>query len=248
MAIQIALGTYVFGYEISEFEIENASRVEQVAIPRRDGLKSDTAYNAGLSIRLAGLISETTDTIARATLNSLKNAFNQGKVNLTIYDDRYVQVQKNSFRSRYPQQDMRAIEWEAELLADDFGFLSVALEETTIALASSPLTTAITNAGNLATKPVLRISAVGGTISSGARIDNLTTGEFIIYNSSIASGKYVDIDCDALTVIDSDGNNKFTSFQGNFFKLSGGANSIKWTGSTGSHTLRLQFRDKYDGW
>jgi phage-related protein len=100
---------------------------------------------------------------------------------------------------------------------------------------------------NLETCPVIRISAVGGDITRGLRIENITTGKYFIIGAQIDSGKYIEIDTDLLTVVDQDGTNQIANFNGDFLKLAAGTNSIKWTGSTGAHTLAMTFRGKYDG-
>lgn len=250
MAISIALGSYAFVNNIDTFEITQESRVEQVPIPRRDGFLSDTGYKAGMTIRIGGLILETDGDTARSTLNSLKNAFSGGKVVLTIYSDRQVTVQKSYFSVSYEDQDLRRLRWEAELLADDFGFVAVSQTATEDNQSASPQTNTHTNSGNLDTDSVIRITAGTDTIASGVRIDNLTNAKYFVYNSAITTGNWVEIDTDLLTVVDQAGANQIANFQGDFFKLAAGANSIKYTGTVSGATkpkLKLTYRDKYDG-
>lgn len=250
MALDITLGSYSFGNYIDTFEITQESRIEQVAIPRRNGYLSDTGYKTGMTIRLGGLIFSDDSDTARSDFNSLKNAFNVGKVALTIYDDRQVMVQKSYFSSSYEEQDLRRIRWEAELLADDYGFSAVDQTSTENSQTASPQTNTHTNNGNLETDSVIRITAGTDTIASGVRIDNLTTDEYFTYNATITTGNWVEIDTDLLTVVDQAGTNKIANFQGDFFKLAAGDNSIKYTGTVSGATkpkLKLTYRDKYDG-
>lgn len=250
MSLSIVLGSYAFGNNVDTFEIQQDSRVEQVPIPRRDGFISDVGYKTGMTIRLGGEIFEVDGDTARSTLNSLKNAFNGGKVILTIYADRQITVQKNSFTASYPLQDLRQIRWDAELLADDYGFVAVNPTATENSQSASPQTNTHTNNGNLDTPAVIRITAGTDTIASGVRIDNLTTGKFFTYNASITTGNWIEIDTDLLTVVDQAGVNKMANFAGDFFTLAGGSNSIKYTGTVSGATkpkLKLTYRDKYDG-
>lgn len=250
MSLQIQLGSYAFGNNIDSFEISQESRVDQVAIPRRDGMLSDTAYRSGMRIMLGGMIADADGDTARATLNSLKNAFQVGKQYLTIYSDRQVLVQKSIFAARYMDSDLRRIRWEAELLADDFGFTNVNPTATENNQSASPQTNVHTNNGNLETYAVIRITAGTDTIASGVRIDNLTTGKYFTYNATITTGNWVEIDTENLTVVDQAGANKLANFQGDFFTLAAGSNSIKYTGTVTGATkpkLKLTYRDKYDG-
>ena len=248
MAIDIKLGSYVFGNEISDFEVEEDSRVDQVAVPRRDGFLSDEAYRSGMKIRLSGLICEDTDTEARAAINNLRNAFGKGKKNLTLYNDRQAEVQRSYFSYRYVDGDMRRIEWEGELVSDDFGFVSTSPTEQEETINANPETNIFTNNGNLETSAIIRITAGGANIATGLRIDNLTNAKFFTINQQIDAGDWVEIDTDLLTVVDQSGANVLAAFQGDFFKLEPGDNSIKWTGTaTSSPLLKFTYRDKYDG-
>jgi len=249
--LDVRFGSYVFGNEIDTLEIENESRVNQAAVPRRNGLLSDEAYAGGLRIRIGGLIGgvgEDADDV-RSTLNSLKNAFNQGKQLLRIWNDREVEAQKSYFMARIGEGgDMTTIEWEAELVADEPVFRSVNETEQEETITSSPETNTFANNGNADAPVVIRITAGSSTIASGLRIDNETTGEYFTINEEIAIDDWIEIDTDLLTVVDQDGTNKISVFAQDFFKLAAGDNSVKWTGTaTGSPKIKITYRDRYDG-
>ncbi len=243
MSFQVKLGAYEFGDFVDTFEIQQDSRVEQVAIPRRHGYMSDIGYRGGMSIRIGGLIYADDYNVARTSFNLLKNAFQLGKSMLTVFSDRQVLVQKTSFQCSYEDQDLRRFRWEAQLVADDYGFSDVGPTEDENSIAASPQTDVVTNPGNLETKPVIRITAGTNAIASGLRVDNLTSGKFFIYNAAISAGTYIEIDTDASTVVDGSGTNKLSSFSGDFFSLEPGANSIKWTGSVSEGTVGLEAGD-----
>lgn len=248
-ALSIYLGSYALGNSVDTFEITQESRVEQIPIPRRHGYLSDEGYRAGLSIRIGGLIYNDTALDSRTELNSIKQALDNGKFYLTVYDDRRIYVQKTYFSSSYEDQDLRRIRWEANLVADDFGFEAVTQTVITKTISATPQTDAFPTVGTLENDSIIRVSAGSVEIASGLRVDNLTTGKYFIYNRAIpVTTGYIDIDTDLLTVTDEGSVNRLSSFSGDFFKLAAGANSIKWTGTaTGSPTLKMTFRDKFDG-
>lgn len=248
MSLDIKIGSYSLGDYIDTFEITQDSRVEQVAIPRRHGLLSDEGYKTGMTLKIGGLIYNSDYTVTRTILTSIKGALSLGKIVFTVFSDRQVTVQKSYFSSSYEDQDLRRIRWEAELLADDFGFVAVdpTISEKTIS--ASPQTDTFTNDGNLDADSIIRITAGASDIASGLRIDNLTNAKFFTYNAVISAGNWIEIDTDLLTVVDQLGVNQLANFQGDFFKLAGGSNSVKWTGTaTGSPKLKMTYRSKYDG-
>lgn len=250
MALDIKIGSYALGNYIDRFEISQESRLEQVTIPRRDGYVSDDPYKTGISITMGGLIFNESGDDTRTALNALKNAMSAGSFTVTVYDDRQITCKKVYFSASYEDSDLRRISWEAQLASDDYGFIAVNPTATENSQTASPQTNTHANNGNLDTDVVIRITAGTDTIASGVRIDNLTTGKYFTYNASITTGNWIEVDTEELTVVDQDGVNKLASFQGDFFRLAAGDNSIKYTGTVSGATkpkLKLTYSDKYDG-
>lgn len=243
MSFEIKLGSYSFGNYVDTFEVQQDSRVEQVAIPRRHGYMSDVAYRGGMSIMIGGLIYCDNYNDTRTAFNLLKNAFNIGKSYLTVFSDRRLEVQKSSFTSSYEDQDLRRIRWEAQLVSDDYGFEDVDPTEDENVISASPQTDVVVNTGNLETRPVIRITAGANTIASGLRVDNLTSGKYFIFNEAISAGTYLEIDTVNLTVVNNSGTNKVNYFSGDFFELEAGNNSIQWTGTTSQGTIGIEAGD-----
>lgn len=247
-SLDARFGTYIFGDELEIFEIESPSRLNPVPIPRRHGFLSDEAYSEGLRIRLGGLLIYDTDTETRDALNTLKNAFNSGKQLLRLYNDREILAQKSFFTYRYQEGNAKAIEWDAELISDEHVFRDVSETASEKTISATPQTDTFANGGNAETPVVIRITAGASNITSGLRIDNLTTGEYFTFNQQIDAGDWIEIDTDRLTVVDQDGANQIANFAQDFFKLAAGTNSIKWTGTaTGSPKIKLTYKPRYDG-
>lgn len=246
--LDATFGTYSFGDELETLEIENSARINPIPVPRREGFLADRAYNEGMRIRIGGLLIYDTADNTRSALNNLKNALNGGKQLFRLYNDREVLCQKSFFTYRYQEGNLKAIEWEAELISEESGFKDVSETQTTKTITASPQTDTFDNGGNVDTPVVIRITAGSNDIASGLRIDNLTTGEYFTINEAITAGDYIDIDTDLLTVVNNSGTNKIGVFAQDFFKLAAGTNSIKWTGTaTGSPTIRLTYKPRYDG-
>lgn len=245
--MNVTFGSYTFDTN-ERIEYSQESRVSPVLIPRKSGYKTDQAYETGIRILISGSIVEDTEELAREELNKIRLALMSGKQYLNIYGTREILCQKNFFTTRYIDSDVRAIEWEAELISDEHVFRSTSATEAEFTITASPATNTFTNSGNAVTPITIRITAGSSAITSGLQIDNVTTGESFTYNESIAIGKYIEIDTDNLSVIDSDGNNKIGSFSQDFFKLAVGDNDIKWTGTaTGSPKLKLTYNARYYG-
>jgi len=187
MSLNIKFGTYEFGNNIDSFEIDDESRLNIVAIPRRHGYLSDEAYRGGLTIVLSGIIMESTDTLARTALNTLKNAFNLGKQNLYLYDDRYIECQKQSFSYSYDQADLRHIRWSCTLVSDSSAFSSITLTTSERIIEEDRQGETFVNNGNVETYPIIRITAGSTEIASGIRIENLTTGKVFYFNNAIGA-------------------------------------------------------------
>lgn len=250
MALDIKIGSYALGNYIDTFSISQESRLNQISIPRRDGFLSDDPYKTGISISMGGLIYNDSSDDSRTALNSLKGALSASSFVITVYSDRQITCKKIYFTASYEESDLRRIRWEAEVSSDDYGFVAVNQTETENSQTASPQTNTHTNNGNLDTYPVVRITAGTDTIASGVRVDNLTNDKFFTYNATITTGNWIEIDTENLTVVDQDGTNKVANFQGDFFRLSAGDNSIKYTGTVSGATkpkLKLTYRDKYDG-
>lgn len=244
----IKFGSYAFGENIDTFRIEEESRVNQVTVPRRHGALSDEAYKGPIAVTIGGLILEETHLLARAAASAIRGALNIGKQYLTLYDDRRILCQKSMFSSEYEEGDLRRLRWSALLISNDYAFESVDQVVSEKTITANLQEEVFANAGDVETKPVIRITAGASEIASGLRIDNLTTGKFLVVNMAIAATEWVEIDTDLLTMVDQAGVNQYASFQGDFFALAGGNNTLKWTGSyADSPKLKLTYRSKYSG-
>lgn len=250
MSRDVKIGSLDIGDYIDMFSLSQESRLNQVPIPRRDGYLSDDPYKTGINITMGGLIYNGDSDTARSLLNQIKGAFGASSFVVTLYSDRQITCKKVYFTHSYQSADLRRIRWEAQVASDDFGFKAVNITATENSQSASPQTNTHTNNGNLETDVVIRITAQTDNIASGVRIDNLTTGKFFTYNAQIDSGgDWIEIDTANMTVVDQDGVNKIANFQGDFFRLAGGANSIKYTGTVSGATkpkLKLTYYDKYE--
>ena len=99
------------------------------------------------------------------------------------------------------------------------------------------------NSGNFPTRPALTISGPCNT----PRIENVTTGEFIACNLTVASGDMLVIDMGAHTVLLNGTASRYSTLVGGstFWDLEPGANSLKFTSADSMGTLQVAFRSAW---
>jgi hypothetical protein len=132
-----------------------------------------------------------------------------------------------------------------EAIAPDWRFYSQDLHENNSANQSQ----VINNAGNEDTDPIFRIYGPFTSVT----INNLNTSESFTIEfdeyTEIGIGEYVEIDVKNRTVKLNDGTSIYSAFDGEFFRLVPGNNTLQFSpiGNDGNTLLRTIWRDAYNG-
>lgn len=161
------------------------------------------------------------------------------KLEFTTLNDLTLQayVEVLSLDYKYSKQDMAFL---IELVAPDPRFYSQTLHDTELDDSDSK---AVTNAGNEITSPSIKLLGAG----SNWVISNTTTGKSFTLARAITGTDYVTINCADRTVLLNDTTSVFPDFDGDFFVLDPGANTITTTvtGGDTSTEVHVLFRDSY---
>lgn len=223
------IGTNV-SFDVAEYEI-----------PRRDGTVIENVVIRSKKIRIKTQIYDNTYTAARSVFDSLMYAFSNGKKQLYQTDDRFSQVCMTSFSSLKYKVEGRVYEFSVDFIAAEpyERFLCRLRNKTNVA--SSPTTFNFAYNGSMESLPKISFIPVGATMST-CLLENLTTGERLSFDSSVAVGNTLTIDCDERTV-ENNGVDGLSYFTGDFMKLVKGTNYLKFTG--GSCSLYFDYHEKY---
>jgi len=179
-----------------------------------------------LAQRIAmGLALRQTGTIKKMTFTTLNDLALQAYVEVLSLDYKY---------------SNKCTSFLIELVAPDPRFYSQTLHDTELDNSDSK---AITNAGNEITSPSIKLLGAG----SNWVVTNTTTGKSFTLAKTISGTDYVTINCADRTVLLNDTTSVFPDFDGDFFVLDPGANTITTTvtGGNTSTEVHVLFRDSY---
>lgn len=101
----------------------------------------------------------------------------------------------------------------------------------------------VTNVGNFASRPILRVNGPSNT----PRIENITAGQFLAANLAVAAGEYLEFDLDAHTVMLNGTASRYGSLVAgsSWWEIAPGANSIRFTSADSAGTLDVHFRSAW---
>ena len=178
-----------------------------------------------LAQRIAmGLALRQTGTIKTMTFTTLNDLALQAYVEVLSLDYKY---------------SNKCTSFLIELVAPDPRFYSQTLHKNTLDKADSEV---IANAGNEITSPSIKLLGAG----SNWVISNTTTGKSFTFSSFIPISSVI-IDCAQRTVLFNGVESMFSSFDGDFFTLDPGNNTITTnvTGGNATTQITVYHRDSY---
>jgi len=246
MSIQLKFGTFLLdktnGVTISDFQPKSDSRIPEYVIPRMDGAYMDESKLEPISVSMNGLLKGSSISDARTKFDALMAAINGGKQDLYYFDDRYLKdCQKESF-GYHLEEGLSIYTFKLTFKGGVPFWVSTSESDDEEVVSSSPHSYIIAMGGNAYVKPMIIIAADQGSEVSNIQLENVTTEELLAYTGTIAIGDELVIDCEELTV-DNDGEDDRGNFSGDFLRLIGGNNSIKYTGE--DCTITFEWRDRW---
>lgn len=246
MAVQVKYGTYDFGVGVERYDVRQRPRIRQVTIPRRDGPRLDIPPLAGTEITLAGKLFSSSQTTLRTLADEMKLAILKKKDKLTLFDDRYVECVLSSFAESFlVGGGMLAMRYELAFLSELPFLQSVTLNNNTqSAVAASPTSFAITVGGNAPTRQIIRITNnSGGAIANNIKLENTSVGKAMVFTGTLAAGRTLQIDMQARQILN-DNVEDMTNWQGEFWEMIVGNNTLKYTGGV-TVAIVTEWRDRW---
>lgn len=229
------LSTYAESWDLSR-----KYRNSKFTIARRPGVIVPDVEFGEKTLSIKGKIWGTTSATARTTWDSFLQYMNGGEKDLYIFDDRFVRGFLVNESHKYIAA-LRVVEFNLQFLIQNPFNLYLQKLRTTQAVSSSPTSFTVTTNSNVYLKPEISFVA-GASDITAIQLQNLTTGENMVFSGTVAAGDTLVIDCEDLTVLN-DSVDSIGSFTGDFIKLNPGANALKFTGS--NCTVKVDFRDRW---
>lgn len=250
--VEIKLGTFTLdssaGVAVAGIEYDIQKSIVESALVKFPGSVIPIGKRKSLTIRVSGSVSGSNYDALRTALDNLKNAFDDtAEKKFTTDDDRQVNVQYKSFG--YSFKAIRTFaNFKAELVASWPYHVSQTLQSDT-RTPTSGVGYALSNAGNANAKCKITITAPGGGVPANDIIfENTTLGLLCQYRGALgASGVLIinnDVDGAGLVVTE-DGVSALADFEGDFMEMASGSNTFKLTSSTGSISVKVEWRDTY---
>ena len=245
MAVAVKFGTYDFGTTVEKYAIRQRPRVKQIVIPKRDGVRADIAPLGPTEVTLTGKILKSSNTLLRTEFDNLKAALFKTRDKLTLFDDRFLDCQLTSYGDDFvPGSAMLAARYDLSFLAELPFLQSVALNSNSQTVTISPTTWTVTPAGNIRTRPTIRVTNNSGAdIVNNLKIENLTLSKALVFTGTLKNTNTLIIDMQARSIQNA-GVEDLTNWQGEFWELAVGVNSLKYTGGV-TVAVVTEWRDRY---
>lgn len=250
--VQLYIGTFLLdstnSVSIDDIAFQINKTVLEQALIKMDGAVIPIGKRKSMTIKLKGSVTGSNYDALRTNLDAVKNAFDQtSEKKLTTDDDRQLNVQYRSFGYRFKAIRTFA-EFTVECIASWPYFVSQTLNSDT-RTPTSGVAYALSNAGNATGKCKITITAPGGGVPANDIIfENTTLGLLCQYRGALGAAGVLIINNDvdgAGLVVTEDGVDAITDFEGDFMAIAAGSNNFKLTSSTGSISVKVEYRDTY---
>jgi phage-related protein len=223
------------------YDFSRKYRNSKFVVARRSGILVPSVDYGEKTLTIKGKVAGTTQATARTNWDSFLQYINDGEKDIYLYDDRFVKGYLVNESHNYIAA-LRIIDFNLQfLIQSPFNYYNQKLRTSQV-ISSSPTTFAVTNNGNVFSKPVLNFTAGSVPISS-LLFQNITTGETLTFSGTVAAYTTLVIDCELFTVMNNSVDS-IANFNGDFMKLNPGANNMKFTGTTLA-TVKV---DNWDRW
>lgn len=257
----VASGAVIDSY--SGFEYGEVVEVMDLLPNRSGSLYIDSDFSSRLLTWSGHLMSDSPFTQRR----DLQKVLKQGQlltITFTTYDSLQLQTEGYVRKLRLPYSN-QFHQYLIEFVCPDHRFKSQTLTTDTTAPTTQtggtalptalplsfsavsgtpPLT--LDNQGTESAYPTFLVYGAGTTFT----VQNQTTGESFVLSLSLNAGEYITVDVENRTVVQSNGQNQYGSFSGDFFDLEPGENIIYFNATSGTDAntlLSVSFRDSYRG-
>jgi len=228
-------------FEISGLPVEN--NISEDKIPRRHGTLILDSYLNSRKIKIKGTIHNVNAADSYSELASMQEALLPAEGKFYYRSDRYINCRANYVKPSFAEgTDKAVMDVDIQLIAANPFQYSAGASYSVVENANDGVTINfdVYNGGNVFSEPKFSFCPTGGTVSDDISVTNLTTGKSMKYRGTISDGKTLEIDTDEY-VVEMDGTDGLSYFEGDFLTLAAGTNSFQYVGST----IRMTTEHKY---
>ena len=245
MAVGIKFGTFDFSTSVERYNVRQKPRIKQIVVPRRDGVRIDIPPLGALEVQVAGRWLAASATALRTQFDSMKSAILKTRDRLTIFDDRFVDAVCAGYADEFiPGSAMLAARYDLSFLAELPFLQSVTLNSDSRSVTVSPTSYVVTAGGNSRTRPVIKITNnSGAAIVNNIKIENVTLVKALVFTGTLAAGQTLELDMQARKITNA-ATEDMTNWQGEFWELAVGANTLKYTGGV-TVGIVTEWRDRW---
>jgi len=245
--LQIRFGTANLDDLVESWTESYDRRISQFLIPRLDGgAKIDVGLFGARRIRVRGQMFDTSLSALRTSFDALLKILNDGKKNLTLYDDRQIECQRDRLSYNYLRgTPLSVVQFNIDFIAEAaFWEKTTAESQIVEVVSSSPHTFNIVNSGTAFSRPKVTIVADQGGSVANFTFENTTTEDKWSFTGTVANTKSLVVDHDAGTVLN-DGVDAIADFNGALvgFRIKEGTSAMKYTGDV--CTIKVDYTQRF---
>jgi phage-related protein len=247
MTFALKFGSYAFPSTFYPSAEPAEAAVALARLPRAEGARASARLLTEKTLRVeGGLLQEATAPL-RAKLDAMKAAL-QGSQALYFEADRYWRnAQLRDFETSYEATGYgRMARVRLAFVTGDPYQYSTTETNTNRVISASGQTLSVTNGGDAPAAPSVELTVGGsGAVTLGATITNSTTGKAFTLAGAVTGGDVIIVNALEKTVTIG-GTDKTALFDGLFWELATGANTVTLTYTSGTITnLVVKHRARY---
>ena len=231
---------------VSDFRPSLQMKQDSFEISQREGSFVPDNHMKGRPIRMTGSVIGTDPVSARTHFDELLKALlawqTEEKRNLYIYEDRLAEVFLKSFDWNYSNA-MKWINFTVNFTNPEATTKFIGKFRSRTVIAATVQEFNLVYNGNSESRPIVSFVADQGGAITTCDLENMTTGESIVYSGTVPENVALDIDCDKGTVFNSSVNKIEDFGTSDFLKLVKGTNYFRFQGS--NCKIHIDWVDRY---
>jgi hypothetical protein len=232
---------------IDAFQPSLNMKQEQFEISQQDGSFIPSTHLSGRPIRMRGTTVGSDAASARSHFDSLMKGLlswqPEEKKHLYLYEDRVAEVFLKSINWQYAGTQLDFIKFNINLNNPKSTTRSLNKFRKREIVSGTIQEFNLVYNGSANSKPLISFIANQGGDIGTCQLENMTTGESVIYSGTVPNGVALDIDCDVGTVFNSSVNKIADFGASDFIKLVRGTNYFRFTGS--NCQINIDWFDRY---
>jgi len=215
--------------EVSEWDDNVETRISETTVPRRHGTYHEETFVYGSrKISLRGTIFAAAWEDSRVILRDMKQRLSKGTKRLYFDDDEYIwaTLQHFSYNHKAGYGQGKVVDFAASFICKDPFYYSTSSTTVQDLYMLDGNTIEVTNNGNIETPPILTITTTSIS-TTGVTVTNTHAdiNQYVKYAGNIIAAESLVIDHSEATM-KKDIVGVLNDFQGDFFKLGVGSNTL----------------------